>query len=49
MSHIDIQRLTPGVILFVKVALVLGPIAIAALVIFIKSIENKDPQKIRWR
>ncbi len=44
-----LASLEPNIQLFIQVIALLGPASIVFLIILLKRIEKKDPNKIRWR
>ncbi|KGG16164.1 MULTISPECIES: hypothetical protein [unclassified Prochlorococcus] len=41
--------LAPAIKTFLFVVAIMGPVCIAALILFLKKIEKKEPGRIRWR
>jgi len=49
MLFCQLATLVPEIKLFLGIAFISGPIAIAALLLILKNIEKKYPEKIRWK
>ncbi len=48
MSNLFVS-LGPEVKSFLTAAFIIGPVSIFLLLLFLRQIERKDPNKIRWR
>ncbi|ABX08732.1 hypothetical protein [Prochlorococcus marinus] len=45
----SIIGLAPSIKTFIAVVAILGPLSIAGIILFLKKIEQKRPDRIRWR
>tara|TARA_Y100001968_G_C18894406_1_gene497737 strand:- start:111 stop:257 length:147 start_codon:yes stop_codon:yes gene_type:complete len=41
--------LDPAIKIFIEVAAIAGPLAIACIILVLKKIEKNDPERIRWK
>ncbi len=49
MSLIMFAALDPGLKIFLGAVALIGPLSIVSLILLLKRIEKRNPDKIRWR
>jgi len=49
MNFLRFLTLSPEVKVFIISSAIIGPISIATLLYYLKQIEKRDPERIRWK